>query len=252
MRILSSLTNRIFLASAALTLLCMGIAVYLVNVRVTASAENELQQGLIETGAAVDQQRATIFELFTMMARLVADLPKLKAAVDTDDPPTVVPVAAEYRLQVGSDLLLVTNRSGRVLASLPDRAPDPRLASLPTIRDALKGRESATFWVAPEGMLQVVSVPITAGAAPPEILGTLSVGFLLGDALAARLRSRDRQRNRVRHRRGGVGLDASGRLPRRAGAADWHTGDLQNRRRRRRVPGAVEAAHVTADGIPVR
>jgi len=187
MRILSSLTNRIFLASAALTVLCMGIAVYLVNVRVTASAEEELQHGLIETGAVVDQQRATIFDLYAVLARLVADLPKLKAAVDTDDPPTVAPVAAEYRLQVGSDLFLVTNRSGRVLAAISDRAPDPRLASLPSIHDALAGRESATFWVAPEGMLQVVSVPITAGEAPPEILGTLSVGFLLGDALAARL-----------------------------------------------------------------
>ena len=188
MSILSSLTNRIFLASAALTVLCMGIAISLVNVRVTASAEDELQRGLIETGAVVDQQRETMFDLFTVMARLVADLPKLKAAVDTSDPPTVEPVAGEYRLQVGSDLLLVTDRSGRVLAATSDRAPDPGLASLVTIREALAGRESATFWVAPDGMFQVVSVPITAGAAPPEILGTLTVGFLLGDALAARLK----------------------------------------------------------------
>ena len=35
MRLLSSLSNRIFLASAALTLVCMGSAMYLVNVRVT-------------------------------------------------------------------------------------------------------------------------------------------------------------------------------------------------------------------------
>jgi signal transduction histidine kinase len=189
MRILSSLTNRIFLASAALTMLCMGIAVYLVNVRVTASAEEELQRGLIETGAVVDQQRATMFDLFTVMARLVADLPRLKAAVDTSDPPTVAPVASEYRRQVGSDLFLVTDRTGRVLAAVSDLEPDPQLASLPTIREALTGRESATFWVAPGGMLQVISVPITAGAAPPEILGTLTVGFLLGDALAVRLKN---------------------------------------------------------------
>jgi len=47
---LSSLTNRIFLASAALTLLCMGIAMYCVNSRVTASAEDELRHGLEQTG----------------------------------------------------------------------------------------------------------------------------------------------------------------------------------------------------------
>jgi signal transduction histidine kinase len=188
MRMLSSLTNRIFLASAALTLLCMGIAIYLVNVRVTASAEDELQRGLVQTGDFVDQQRAAMSDLFTVTARLVADLPKLKAAVDTNDPPTVEPVAGEYRRQVGSDLLLVTDRAGRILAASSDQAPDLRPPSLPTIREALAGRESATFWRVPNGLLQVVSVPITVGAAPPEILGTLSVGFLLGDALAARLK----------------------------------------------------------------
>ena len=76
MRLLSSLTNRIFLASAALTLVCMGIAIYLVNVRVTAAAEDELLRGLEQTGAVVDQQLATVSDLYTVLARQVADLPE--------------------------------------------------------------------------------------------------------------------------------------------------------------------------------
>jgi signal transduction histidine kinase len=189
MGLLSSLSNRIFLGSAALTLFCMGIAIYLVNVRVIVSAEDELQRVLVQTGAFVDQQRATMSDVFNVQARLVADLPKLKAAVDTGDPPTVEPVAEEYQRQLGSDLFLVTDRTGRVLASIPREAPDRRLASLPTIREAQAGRESATFFLVPRGILQVVSVPIAVGTAPPEILGTLSVGFLLGDSLAARLKN---------------------------------------------------------------
>src|SRR5512135_3796227 len=100
MGVLSSLSNRIFLASAALTLLCMGIAIYLVNVRVTSSAEDELKRGLVQSGAIVDQQRATLSDVFTVQARLVADLPKLKAAVDTGDPPTVAREAAGYQRQL--------------------------------------------------------------------------------------------------------------------------------------------------------
>jgi signal transduction histidine kinase len=189
MRLLSSLSNRIFLASAALTLVCMGIAMYVVNVRVTVSAEDELQRGLLQTGAFVDEQRATMSDVFTVQARLVADLPKLKAAVDTGDRPTVEPVAGEYQRQLGSDLFLVTDRAGLVLASVSSGAPDPRLDALPTIRDAREGRESATFWLGPQGILQVVSVPIAVGTAPPEVLGTLSVGFLLGSSLATRLKA---------------------------------------------------------------
>ena len=189
MRLFSSLSNRIFLASAALTLVCMGIAMYVVNGRVTVSAEDELQRGLLQTGAFVDEQRATMSEVFTVQARLVADLPKLKALVDTGDRPTVEREAADYQRQLGSDLFLVTDRNGRVLASVSDGEPDPRLTALPTIREAREGRESATFWLGPQGILQVVSVPVAVGTGPSDVLGTLSVGFLLGQSLATRLKT---------------------------------------------------------------
>src|SRR6185436_13251666 len=42
MTIFSSLTNRIFVASAVLTVVAIAVAVYRVNVAVTAQAENEL------------------------------------------------------------------------------------------------------------------------------------------------------------------------------------------------------------------
>ncbi len=185
MTMFSSLTNRIFFASAALAILCIAAAIYLVNVQVTASAEDELRRDLSQTGDVVDQQRATVSDLYAEFAQLVADLPKLKAAVDTDDPPTVAPIAADYQRRVGADLILVTDRSDRVLASLArDGAPDTNLGSLFTVHEALAGRARATFWVRSNGVLQVVSVPITAGAEPPEILGTLSLGFLLDDGLA--------------------------------------------------------------------
>ena len=44
MRILSSLTNRIFLGSAALAVLTIAVAVYRINVAVTVQAENELRR----------------------------------------------------------------------------------------------------------------------------------------------------------------------------------------------------------------
>ena len=41
----------------------------------------------------------------------------------------------------------------------------------------------------PNGMLQLVTVPIAIGLTQPEILGTLSVGFLLDDVVAAQLKA---------------------------------------------------------------
>ena len=51
------------------------------------------------------------------MARLIADLPKLRAAVDTGDPPTVQPLADEYQREIDADLLVLTSPEGTVLAS---------------------------------------------------------------------------------------------------------------------------------------
>ncbi len=89
MKMLSSLRSRIFLASALLAVLCIGVAIYLVNRTVTAEAERTLEREIVATGAQIDQLRAERTQTFTLMARLIADLPTLKAAVETNDPLTV-------------------------------------------------------------------------------------------------------------------------------------------------------------------
>jgi signal transduction histidine kinase len=187
---LSSLTNRIFLASATLAVLSIGVAIAIVNVRVTRDAEGELQRGLDEAARLVDQHHETQVESALRMARLVADLPRLKAAVDLADPPTVEPLARDYREQVGSALLVVIHRSGRLLAhvGVADAAATTT-TELPGTREALAGRETAAFWPSAQGIFEVVTVPILIGRPSPEILGTLSVGFGFDDRLAARLKA---------------------------------------------------------------
>ena len=86
MSLFSSLTNRIFVATAALAVLAIAIAVYQINVAVTAQAENELRRGLEEAGMLVEEHRTTLFEHFSREARLVADLPVIKAAMATGAP----------------------------------------------------------------------------------------------------------------------------------------------------------------------
>ena len=189
MTVLSSLRSRIFLTSALLTVLAIGAAVYLVSVQVTREAENALEREMVATGALVEQHRSTRAETYTMMARLIADAPRLKAAVDTNDPPTVQDIANDYQNQLHSNLLLVTNRSGDVLATVgvpPDTAQ--LIARQPAVRGAAAGHESFSLLAQPEGMLQLVTVPILIGLSNPEIPGTLSVGFLLDEALAAQLK----------------------------------------------------------------
>jgi hypothetical protein len=183
-RVLSSLTNRIFLAAALLVIVATGATAVFVNSRVTAQAEWDLQRELVESGAVVGRQGEALVENFSMLARLIADLPKLKAAVATGDPPTVQPLAAE--MLSGSSLVMVTDGDARVLALAGPPALEREAASaLPSVRAALRGAPSSSFRPHADGLLQVLSVPIMVGGEPATIAGSLSVGFLLDGAVAS-------------------------------------------------------------------
>ncbi len=192
MTILGSLTNRIFLASAALAVVSIGAAVYFVSLATTRQAEAELQRGLIEAGTLVDQQCATLVQNLTVMARLVADAPRLKAAVDTDDPPTVLPIALAYQQQLQAALLVLTGPTGNVLAEAGELGiAEAPIAGLREIQQALAGREAGGFWPHAHGVLQVITVPITlvtAGIDRPDIIGSLTVGLRLDNDLAAQFK----------------------------------------------------------------
>jgi signal transduction histidine kinase len=189
MKLLSSLRSRIFLASALLAVLCIGVAIYLVNVRVTEEAERTLQREIVAAASLVDDLRTTRTETFIQMARFIADAPPLKAAVDTNDPPTVQEIANRYQDQVKSNLLLVTNRAGGVLATVGASGRTAAIISnAAAIHDGLAGRETLSLLPQPDGMIQLVTVPVYVGITRPDILGTLSVGFMLDNALAAQLK----------------------------------------------------------------
>src|SRR6185369_7389375 len=113
--VLSSLTNRIFLASMLLVLVSIAIPAYFVLNAVTDQAETQLRNGLDEAALLVDEYGSAKFEDFVRLARLVADLPKLRAAVAENDPPTVDPLARDYQQQLQADLFVVINKSGHVL-----------------------------------------------------------------------------------------------------------------------------------------
>jgi signal transduction histidine kinase len=183
-RLLSSLSNRIFLAATLLAWLSIAAALLFVNVRLARESERALERRLAETTSLVQQQQQALVDTFTRMARLVADLPKLKAAMATGDAPTVAPIAAQYLTDLAADLLVVTDADGTVLAKAGtagtglDGATVRQLGALPA---------GTRLRPHPRGALQMVTVPVQLGFESPERLGALSVGFLLDDRRAAQI-----------------------------------------------------------------
>ncbi len=188
MKFFSTVRNRIFLASTLVAVLSIAFAGWYVNARVAGEAQADLERGLAEAAVLVEQHHAARLETLKLMAHLIADLPKLKAAVATNDPPTVEPLAEDYKARVRSDLFAVTGQDGNVLVALGPEAARPEPDA---VRRALAGHEVITVRPQESGFLQLVTVPISIGTDTDttDVLGTLSLGFALNDALAAHFKA---------------------------------------------------------------
>ncbi|MEZ5292590.1 MAG: ATP-binding protein [Vicinamibacterales bacterium] len=184
---LGSLRSRIFLASTVLATASIGSAVYFVSALLTAQAEDELRRDLSEAVSLVDQQSALRFDGVRRTATLIADLPKFKAALETRDPPTIAPIARDYLEQSGADLVVVTGRDGRQLAYAiaGDHATDEAGGGATPPLDQL----GSSFRQHADGVLQLVTVPVTIDLESPERLGMLTLGYLLDSPRARELRN---------------------------------------------------------------
>src|SRR5512143_344756 len=186
MKLFASLQNRIFVASALVAVLSTAFTLDFVTRRVSREGEAELERGLRRAKALLEENHTARLATLTLLARLIADLPKLKAAVETGDPPTVEPLARDYQSRVRSDLFVVAGPRGDVLSALgasPDAVRGLSFAGSPAA-----GPHALTLRT-DERVVEVVSVPIALGPDPPEVVGTLSLGFALDDALASRFKA---------------------------------------------------------------
>jgi signal transduction histidine kinase len=188
MNAFSSLTNRIFFAMALLAVLLISAAVYIVNRAVTGQAERDLDRGLEQAARQVEDYRNVLFDGFKRDARFIADLPRLKAALDSQDARTVEGVAREYQAQLpNADLFAVTDRQGRLLVKLGG-AGVPDQALVAAMRSGEARGSTAAFRQQDAGILLVTSVPVPDPTLP-EPLGTLGVGASLGERLAERFKA---------------------------------------------------------------
>jgi hypothetical protein len=178
-RPLSSLTNRIFAGTAALVVPAIAVAVSRVTLSVTDRAETELQRGVSDAVALVDEFSRTQFDRFERDARLIASLPVLRGAIATGDGPTVQPIVDDYQTLLNGDIFVVTDVSGRVLAG-SGRFGGDTAAIVRVLSERPPGDAGTWFSPYPGGVLLVTATPI-------ETLGTLVVGASFDQVVVDRL-----------------------------------------------------------------
>jgi sigma-B regulation protein RsbU (phosphoserine phosphatase) len=158
-------------------------AVVVVEV-LSGAARRDLDEDLARTARVFDDLQAYRQWVIRSQSRVVVDEPRLKEAVATE-PVTheaVLGVAADIHHALQSDLFLITDGRGRLLADIGDPAAEGNdLSQKPLVAGALAAGEAAGIWTDGRDAYQVYARRLSSGAAT---VGVLLIGFRINVRVA--------------------------------------------------------------------
>lgn len=175
----------IFIASMAILI---GVLVVVIVGRITIvlqdSARRDISDDLIRSREIFEQARLHRQSLHASAGRVVAEEPRLKAVVATEEvtQETVYGVAYELHKALQSDLFLMTDGEGRLLADVLDpKAFGFDLKGKPLVAKAIAGGEQAGVWTSEGRVFEVFAKRLMFGT---TTVGVLIVGFGINDQIA--------------------------------------------------------------------
>lgn len=180
-----TLQKKIFLYTAGLVVGTLAIIFFIMDRRIEADLLRFAESDLLKSQAVFRELEKARFHRLVSLTHVIAEVPVLKAVVSTGDPATVVEAAVNYQKVAGSDLFIVTDRHGRVLARThnPTQHGDS-LRENPLVASALKGEAVVGTLLYNNALYQTVARPLSL---QDHLLGTLVLGYRVDDALAAEL-----------------------------------------------------------------
>ncbi|MDI1429908.1 PP2C family protein-serine/threonine phosphatase [Polyangium sorediatum] len=184
MKFRSALLLWIVLLIAAITVATAGSAAFVLERR----AREELGEALERSARVFESHRTERLRAHATKAHVVAEEPRLKAVVATEDvsPETVYGVADELCKAVKSDLFLMTDGTGILLADVADpKASGFDMSKDPIVAGALREGERSGLWTNEGKLYEVVARRLSFGT---ETVGVLVLGFKLDHALAEEVR----------------------------------------------------------------
>jgi len=145
-------------------------------------AARELQAGANVLASIFERSGSQLLD----RGRLLAELPSLREAL-SKQPQQLEPLLMEVKAVRAANLLWATDAQGIVLASTGEYPPlGENLAQHPSVAAALRGQESLRFDLFTGEWWLLLCLPVKRSGSP-ELLGTVTLALLVGEAYLARL-----------------------------------------------------------------
>jgi signal transduction histidine kinase len=169
------------LTSAGLTAVTLLIVQQAINTRTRQGIANDLQNSVANFRTMQSEREANL----RASARLIANLPILKALMTSRHPPTNQDASADLFQLSGRDLLTLIDPSGRVVGF----HANPRGVAREPIEAMLHGRvpaaNSVEWWYAGGHLYEVYAEPIYFGPSSSDMpLGIVVVGYEIDQLMA--------------------------------------------------------------------
>jgi len=124
----------------------------------------------------------------THSAELLADLPNLRALMTTEHEATIQDASSDLFRLAGSDLFVLTDRAGRVVALHTSSPGLTREVAQQSFANSVSDEGSGQWWYGGQHLYEVFLKPIYFGAASENrLLGFLAVGYEIDDRLASQV-----------------------------------------------------------------
>jgi signal transduction histidine kinase len=170
------------LISSALT--CTSLLV--VRRSVQSQVRNEIFADLRNSAETFQNFQLEREATLTHSAELLADLPDLRALMTTRDTATIQDASAHLWPLTGSDLFVLSDRSGEVVALHTITPGLSRDLAQTFLQKSLEQSSSGHWWFGSRHLYEVFIKPIYFGPAlANRLLGFLAVGYEIDDHLAA-------------------------------------------------------------------
>jgi signal transduction histidine kinase len=126
--------------------------------------------------------------MLTHSAELVANLPITRAIMTAHDPATIQDASQDVWQLTGSDLLVLTNRNGAVVALHTKSRGFTRDAAQTYFERSLNEEDSSHWWFGSHHLYQTFMQPVYFGSKTEgSLLGFLIIGYEIDDPLARKV-----------------------------------------------------------------
>ena len=172
--------------SAGLTSATLLIVSYNVRNRVRENIREDVRNSVNNYRSFQTQQEAAL----TRSAALLANLPNVRALMSTDDAVTIEDASADVFKLSGSDLLVLANRSGNVVALRASASGLDVASAQSQLRQSLERSESKDWWFGGGHLYQVWVQPIYFGPSSQNMtVGLLVLGHEVNQRSASEFAS---------------------------------------------------------------